>query len=192
MRAWLISYVICGIAFTTTMYVKNLHKNNQSLTNEIKRLLKKDKTIVDRSLEIIGTSLALSAVSVLWIFFLGWLIYEKKFQKRNSEMTDEHKFNATKDTLISIIDPLAEEKNHIIKDPLNRVPDIPFGHLHQSWINFLSNTEPEDSIWSFEIKIGDMVTTWYSNEKRPSTRLIKGFACVSDGEIVNEFIYESS
>ena len=192
MKTWLIIYSICGVTFTALMYVKNLYKNATSFASQVQKILVSKKSIGDRAIEIIGTSLALFAVSIFWVFFVCWLIYEKFFQKKNADINNESKFNATKDSLIRTINPVEEERNHIIKDPFGRVPGHPFGHLHQAWINFLADSEPEDEIWSFQINVGDMVTTWYSNDKRPSTRLIKGFACLHGGKVVNEFIYESS
>lgn len=192
MKTWLIIYGLCGVTFTTFMYFRNLRKNAISFTTKVQQALKNKKTIGEHVIEIIGTGLALCAVSALWIFFLCWLIYEKYFEKKYSEIGEVQKFNATKDFLISIIDPKLEESNHIICDPLGRVPKLPFGHLNQAWVCFLENTESSDVIWSFEIKIGDLVTPWYSKQKRPSSRSIKGYACLRDGDVVNEFIYESS
>lgn len=192
MKAWLIFYSICGITFTALIYVRNLHKNATSFASQLQKILVNKKSTGERAVEMIGTSLTLFTVSILWIFFVCWLFHEKYFQKNNVDINNESKFNATKDSLIRIINPAEEERNHIIKDPLGRVPTLPFGHLHQAWIIFLADSEPSDEIWSFQINIGDMITTWYSNVKRPSTRLIKGFACLHEGQVVNEFIYESS
>jgi hypothetical protein len=36
------------------------------------------------------------------------------------------------------------EQHHRIKDPLQALPDLPFGHLYQSWLHF-KNALPENS-----------------------------------------------
>lgn len=191
MNIWLIAYGAFGLLFTLVMYSLNWNKHESLYAIDIQKVLKQQKTLGDRLLELIGVSLALSALICFWIFFLCWLIYKNKFQK-NLNSDADNKFNSTKESLISIIDPETEEKNHMYTDPLGRVPAIPFGHLHQSWINFLSSTETTDVIWSFEIKKGDAITTWYRKDKHLSTKIIKGFALVRAGKIVNEFIVESS
>jgi hypothetical protein len=191
MNIWLIAYCAVGLLFTTVMYLLNWNKHESFYSADIKKELEKQRTLGDKLLEIIGVSLALLALTTFWVFFLCWLTYKKIFQK-NLNCDEDLRLNATKESLISIIDPEIEEKNHLFTDPLDRVPNIPFGHLHQSWINFLSSTETKDVIWSFEIKIGDMIPTWNCKDKRPSTKIIKGFASVRAGKIVHEFIVESS
>ncbi len=193
MMQWLFIYAACGVLFTTVILIRNWQKDSsQSLVSDIRRIFVKNKAISDRIVEIIGNSFALISVSALWVLFLCWLVYEKYFQKMNDEIDEKQRFNATKEFLICIIDPEAEEKKHIIHDPLGRVPEVPFGHLHHAWIKFLANTEPDDLIWSYKIKVGDLITPWYSKQKRPSSRSIKGYACLRDGDVVNEFIYETS
>ncbi len=193
MMQWLFIYAACGVLFTTVILIKNWQKDSsQSLVSDIRRIFVKNKAISDRIVEIIGNSFALIAVSALWVFFLCWLVYEKCFQKITDEIDDKKRFNATKEFLVCIIDPEVEEKKHIIQDPLGRVPEVPFGHLHHAWIKFLANTEPDDLIWFYKIKVGDMITPWYSKQERPSSKSIKGYACLRDGHVVNEFIYETS
>ena len=82
MKTWLVIYGLCGVTFTTFMYLRNLRKNAISFATAVQQALKNKKTIGDHVIQIIGTSLALCAVSALWIGFLSWLIYEKKFQKK--------------------------------------------------------------------------------------------------------------
>ncbi len=193
MMQWLFIYAACGVLFTTVILIRNWQKDSsQSLVSDIRRIFAKNRAISDRILEIIGNGLALTAVSSLWIFLIFWLVYEKYYQKVSDEIDEQQRFNATKEFLICIIDPETEEKKHMIQDPLSRVPEVPFGHLHHAWIKFLANTEPDDLIWSYEIGVGDMITPWYSKQKRPSSKSIKGYACLRDGHVVNEFIYETS
>ena len=37
----------------------------------------------------------------------------------------------------------------MINEPLNAVPDVPFGHLNPIWMEFKEKLEIEDKIWSF-------------------------------------------
>lgn len=34
-------------------------------------------------------------------------------------------------------------------DPLQAVPDLPFGHLNEVWQAYVNGLEPESELWSF-------------------------------------------
>ncbi len=38
---------------------------------------------------------------------------------------------------------------HFVKDPLNAVPDLPFGHLNAAWTDFVSKRPADAVLWSF-------------------------------------------
>lgn len=47
-------------------------------------------------------------------------------------------FTCQKDSLINRVEPFEVEVANYVTDPLGRVPNVPFGHLHQGWINLLA------------------------------------------------------
>ena len=47
---------------------------------------------------------------------------------------------------LTIAEIEAREKVH---DPMNAVPDLPFGHLHPAWMKFRQGLAPDDVLWSF-------------------------------------------
>ncbi len=55
------------------------------------------------------------------------------------------------------------ERRERVVDPLNAVPDVPFGHLHARWVEFRAEIGPEDEIWSFSA-CGESV--WNRDQER--------------------------
>lgn len=43
----------------------------------------------------------------------------------------------------------AVERREMVFDPLNAVPDVPFGHLNQAWKDFIAKLGEGDQLWSF-------------------------------------------
>lgn len=41
------------------------------------------------------------------------------------------------------------ERRELVSDPLDAVPDAPFGHLHARWVEFRAALGPGDEVWSF-------------------------------------------
>ena len=80
--------------------------------------------------------------------------------------------------LIAQIDPELAEVNSYVIDPLERVPDQPFGHLHLGWINLLSQLEAGDTLWQFH------------SPQRANRCACSGFAVVHKRQVIAEFIYE--
>jgi hypothetical protein len=55
------------------------------------------------------------------------------------------------------------EARERVQDPLGAVPDLPFGHLHAAWKEFLAGCQPGDQLWSFSARWpGD----WRGEEQR--------------------------
>ena len=48
-----------------------------------------------------------------------------------------------------------------IHDPLGAVPDLPFGHLHGAWLDFLADRQPGQVLWSFAAAGREGYTTWH-------------------------------
>ena len=74
-----------------------------------------------------------------------------------------------------------------VTDPLGRVPNVPFGHLHQGWINLLAQLEPTDQLWSFKTK-GWVADQPNSPKYLKPRNVTSGFAIVREKKVVAEFI----
>ncbi len=92
------------------------------------------------------------------LIVIGWplvLIYVaiRHFLPSPKKKTSEPaKFAVSTDDLNENFSIAEIEEREIILDPLNAVPNLPFGHLHSTWVIFLDSIEPESELWSFDAK----------------------------------------
>ena len=101
---------------------------------------------------------------------LAQLFLNGQYQTRNLCL------NCKKENLIAKIEPIDIEMIHIHQypqTPHNNHQQRVFGTLHQEWIYFLSSIDCADEVWLFHIP--------HNN--------IKGYARISNGKILGEFIY---
>lgn len=104
--------------------------------------------------------------------------------------SDEPRFTCQKESLIKQVDALEIEEANYVTDPLGRVPNVPFGHLHQGWINLLSQLEQSDELWMFKTKgwcNDDSNAPKYEKPRNVSS----GFAVVRGKKVVAEFVCSS-
>jgi len=80
--------------------------------------------------------------------------------------------------LIEPIEPEQAERPFYVKDPLGRVPNNPFGHMQQGWVQLLSQLEPSDTLWRFK------------SPQRGWQDACSGYAVVRQRQVIAEFIYE--
>jgi hypothetical protein len=97
-------------------------------------------------------------------------------------------FTCKRKHLVREVTPGAAEKDATVFDPLGRVPDLPFGHLHAGWCALLANRQKRDKLWYFEVP-GDAArddgTQW------PVPQGAKqGYALVRKGKVQAEFVFE--
>jgi hypothetical protein len=88
------------------------------------------------------------------------------------------KFVCHPEDLIEPVVPEQVEKASYVHDPLGRVPNQPFGHLHKGWSQLLSQLEPGDTLWRFHAP----KRTW-----KPAS---SGFAVVRASVVIAEFMDE--
>ena len=66
------------------------------------------------------------------------------------EMDEEFpKFKITQEHLIASFSVQEIETRETVFDPLGMAPNLPFGHLNNSWRDFLEKVDPTCEIWSF-------------------------------------------
>ena len=58
------------------------------------------------------------------------------------------------------------ESREMVYDPLNAVPNLPFGHLNEVWAQLKAAKQTKDELWSF-------AATWLGDDDTPELR--KGY-----------------
>ncbi len=158
---------------------------------EVIAALEKEKTLKKKIKKLLGW------FGLLLTFCLAWpvvilvavhaLFVEKRVPRYSS---DEPRFTCEKNSLIKEVDPLEVEAISYVTDPLGRVPNLPFGHLHQGWINLLGQLEQADELWMFKTKGWDSNESGASKYMQPRN-VSSGYAVVRDKKVVAEFICSS-
>lgn len=176
-----------GIISTATAYIYNYRKENTSFSKELLALLNQPKTWQDKAADGLGLFLGLLLATILWPAFLLWLIYQSMNNKKQLLEVNEPLLHCGAEHLLQQFTPLGAEQFMHIEYPPNYQLKGSFGHLEQGWINFLSQIETNDEIWSFFIP-KDSQTYYYSKVAEGN---IRGIAQIRDKKIINEFVYES-
>ncbi len=88
-------------------------------------------------------------------------------------------FAITSPDLIELFTVEAIEQREMVSDPLNAVPNVPFGHLNQAWKDFIAELGAEDQLWSFS-------STWKLSFG--GHELKKGYVIVTNHAIGRHFL----
>lgn len=82
----------------------------------------------------------------------------------------EPKFAVAREDLLEQVSIQEVEQNEKVLDTLGAVSDLPFGHLHAAWEQFLEEMEPQDTIWRFSAQW----TFWGRKELRGGYVIVRG------------------
>ena len=185
---YLLLYMTPGIFMASYLLVKAFQDRPSEFSKGLMKVMGKEITLVDQLKECGVYCFALLCVLIGWPGFLIWFIKDKKDEVARQEWQAKPDFECAPEYLIAKVDPIDAEITSFVTEPLGTVPAVPFGHLNKAWGNFLSNMlNEEDELWSFHIPKGSK-TGKYQRECKSD---IRGFAKLSNGEIMGEFIIES-
>jgi hypothetical protein len=180
-------YIIPG-ALMAAYYLINAWKERPTeFVRGMMKLLGKETSLVDRLKELLVYCFAIFCVLVAWPGFVIYYFRHKQTEAANKAWQELPDFDCAPEYLIAEVNPIDAELASYVIDPLGTVPSLPFGHLNQGWVNFLSDMiDDRDEMWSFYVPKGGK-TGKYQFE---SSSDIRGYAKVRDGKILAEFITE--
>lgn len=143
----------------------------QIFKTDPKERLFKEKPLEDALMLPLG----LLASAIGWPYFIYAAITHK-------ETKDQEPFSVNFDDLTDEMTLTEIEEKHLIVDPLESVPSIPFGFLNAAWKNFLNSEHEIEQIFPFEKEY----------EQYNRKELNRGYAAVnSQQQVTHYFIYES-
>lgn len=100
--------------------------------------------------DVIGPVLIGLLVLPFWPIIIFFKIKNRIFPPMPALASfEETEFTVTQKDLLSRIDVSEIETREMITDPMDAVPNLPFGHLNDAWHRFLERVRPADAIWSF-------------------------------------------
>ena len=120
------------------------------------------------------------SIAIFWPIYIFIQIYNFFYEKRLKKISRQnwYRFELKMSDLIERVPKAEIEKREIVYDPLGAAPSIPFGHLNFAWIEFCSQLDPIDEIWSFDL-FWD--APWGDQEH------YSGYAAVRNDDIINIF-----
>ena len=180
-------YTLPGASYVAFHLLKEFRNRPSEFARGMLAAIGKKKSIVDHLLNGLVYVIAIFCITFGWPLFGIWAIFQSRKEAALEIERNKPDFDCLPEHLISKVDPHDAEIASYIVDPLGTVPPLPFGHLNQGWINFLSEMlGPEDEMWSFYIPKGSE----YGKHRFAASSDIRGYAKVRNGEIFGEFITE--
>lgn len=176
---WFIANYLLGILLLIGIRLRACFQNRERFTgwNE------DDKSFEDKVLLV-----AVVVVGPMAWPLLLWLLIEEYLNRGKNSVTEPSGpgFECRKEYLKKVVSVVEIESQHMIFDPLNKVPALPFGHLNSGWRKFVEAIQPDEEVWEFQISPGQPVGKW----DEPAKGIRSGMARVNAHKIVGEFVFE--
>lgn len=128
-------------------------------------------------------SLFIMLVVAVWPFALGIVLVDW-LKDRFPSHGQLKLFHCKKSHLTQRVTIAEAEAAGMITDPMNRVPNVPFGQLNAGWQQFLTNA-PKGQLWAFTIPAKP-----YPPCPGHMNGGMQGYAVIRWSKIRSEFIYE--
>ena len=104
------------------------------------------------------------------VFFLIWLVWpfaiglklKETFTKKPAieearKRPEIKEFTLTNDELLREVSIEEVERTNFIQDPLEAVPNVPFGHCNARWVELRNSLLPNETLWEFETKRSELL-----------------------------------
>ena len=182
-------YTLPGLSYASFHLFKEYRNRPSQFATDLLRALGKEKSIVDRVLNVLVYAIAIICIAIGWPLFGIWAIFQSRKEAALEIERNKPDFDCAPEYLVAKVNPVDAEIASYVIDPLWTVPPLPFGHLNKGWGNFLADmTDDADEMWSFYIPQGSKCGKYH----RTASSDIRGYAKVRSGEILGEFITESA
>ena len=141
---WLTVYLCVGLVTLVAMYVVHLLK--KPADDALTVALKKGAGVLER---VVIPAIVVPFVILVWPLAVFWKAKDIVEARRPRVEQVPAEFTVTPSDLLTRTTVAAVEAFETVHDPLYAVPDLPFGHLHGAWENFIEGFEANDELWSF-------------------------------------------
>ena len=119
---------------------------------------------------IVLPSMAAMFVFVAWPALIYMKTNEILFPAKAESLIEPMRFAVAEADLLLKLTVEEIEQLERVSDPLNAMPDLPFGHLNAAWTKFIAGCGPEDAVWSFS---ADWTSEWDRKEIREGYAIVK-------------------
>ena len=160
-------YLGIGVAVLAVVYTAHQLSKDKALESLHARLAEfhpDRKKLSYRILNnIVAPALTLISIAVLWpvaVFTQVKMLFANPSSNKSLERRD---FAVDREHLQDRLTVQDIEQREMIIDPLDAVPELPFGHLNKAWTDFLKTYTEGDELWSFSAR-------WQPKWGRPEIR----------------------
>jgi len=184
----LLTYLAIGACIAIGGFIYQ-YSPKSKFARELEKILYPKRSFKDEVKEALVIPVGLLGITIGWPIFI-YMVFEGAWTKnRNTDPLCEEKQFATQGMYLKARQTVDEaESQAFTEDPLNAVPNIPFGHLNKGWIVFIEQMSADDELWSFLIPKGSLIGR-YGSEAQAD---MHGYSIVRNGKTIDEFIYEGS
>ena len=171
---YLYGYLGIGIAVLAVVYGAHRltkEKESESLRELLDAVNPDRKKLSFRILNnIIAPVLAAILVVAVWPVAVYMKVKEMLQKKESNGFPEEREFAVEREHLLERMTVQEIEMREIVTDPLQAAPELPFGHLHAAWKDFLKGHAEGGEPWSFSAL---WQTTWGRKELRSGYVLVE-------------------
>ena len=128
---------------------------------------------------VVAPILAAILVVAVWPVAVYMKAKEMFKKKDDAEVEEEREFAVERKDLLERLTVQEVEKREVVTDPLKAAPELPFGHLHAAWKEFLKGQAEGGELWSCSAR---WQTTWGRKELR------SGYVLVENGSPRTHFL----
>lgn len=154
---WLGIYLLGGLVFLASMHIKT----------RLKKIVKQSSSATKRREDAIVQLL----IMLFWPLVVGMLVYEGLFNRPKPAQI-YRTWIATPESLIETLTISSIEQQQIYSDPLNAVPPIPFGHLHDAWQRFCQTLQKNATNSGHSRSIHRKTRDWTISAEATSLRVM--------------------
>jgi hypothetical protein len=188
MNFYLIIYVGIGICIGIAMFIYQ-YRSSSDFERSIAEAIHGRRSWHYRLRERLVIPCTIILIAFCWPLALVLLIKELIPESRKDVgAITEYPFIARNQFLFEEKSLESIEAENIYSDPLDAVPNSPFGHLNSGWELFKSKMTDGDKVRVFKTP----KNTTYGKYGSSLDNDVHGYALVRDEEIIAEFIYESN
>ena len=151
-------YLCCGLAFCTLILIANRidrHRESSFVRDGMNALNSWRKDFFYRLFDdFFIPVLVYCSVMLFWPVAL-WFKVKAKFFKtatpiKRTPLVEVKEFVLSPTELIREVSVQEVERTNFISDPMEAVPNLPFGHCNAQWVTLRDSIKANETLWEFE------------------------------------------
>lgn len=182
----LLLYMAPGALYMSYHLLKGLRERPSQFARNVINIVCQKRGFGDIAMGTLVYAIAVPCALIGWPILLIFSYRQYKSDAQQKIIDSKPSFDCAPEYLIAKVSIVQAENAHYVTDPLGKVPNVPFGHLHSGWKKFIADLSQSDELWSFDIPVGSKCGRYGIL----STSQTRGYAKLRGGDIIGEWIFE--